>query len=189
MRRVLHATAVAAAALILTFGVSSPASAHGGDETTEGYLLVQQALGHLAHDTSAEGIELAMEKVGDALETEDQDGVDVPELEDAMAALESGSPAFGRTLLQDSIKVALADLPRATGNQTGTTTVVPELEGRSGFGAQDWLFLFASIVAAVAGLWLAFLFRPHHSITVLSSLLGTPTDGDRSRARTERDGS
>ena len=57
---------------------AAPARADEPGETTVGYLLVQQALGHLAHDTSSEGIEIAMEKTDDALGTNDQEGVDVP---------------------------------------------------------------------------------------------------------------
>lgn len=174
MRPGLRFTITAAATLFALFTVTAPASAHGDDETTEGYLLVQQALGHLAHDASSVGIDLAMEKVQDALDTEDQEGVSVPELEQGMAALEAGDVPQARALLEGSIKTALAALPPATGNQTGTTTIVPELAGRSGFGGQDWLFLLASIVSIVAGVWLAFLFRPHDSIGVLRSLLGPP---------------
>lgn len=178
-----------AAALLMLVVPSSPASAHGDDETTEGYLLVQQALGHLAHDTSAEGIALAMEKVQDALETKDQEGVSVAELQQGMAALEAGDAVHARTLLQDSIKVALAEQPRATGNETGTRLIIPELEGRSGFGGQEWLFLLVSVVAVVAGISLAYLFRPHDSIGVLRSLLGTPPpEADGSATRPDQKG-
>ena len=55
--------------VIGSFAVAETAWAHGEGEPEEGYLLVQQALGHLAHDTSAKGIDLAMEKVQDALDT------------------------------------------------------------------------------------------------------------------------
>ena len=173
-------TAGALTALFVLCGSSSPAAAHGDDETNKGYLLVQQALGHLAHDTSAEGIDLAMEKVGDAMETDDQDGVDVSELEQGMAALQAGDPSGARTLLQDSIQDALAGLPRATGTQTGTTVVLPELEGRSASGGDDVLLLLASIAVAGAGAWLAFVYRPHDSIGVLRALLGSSTAGPTS---------
>jgi len=66
--------------VVLAFAmIAAPAAAHGDGETEEGYRLVQQALGHLAHDASAAGIDLAMEKVDDALATRDQEGVSVPE--------------------------------------------------------------------------------------------------------------
>ncbi len=129
--------------------LAPPALAHGGDETQEGYLLVQQALGHLAHDTTHTGIDLAMEKVDDALAAKDQDGVAVAEVKQAKAALEAMRVEQARTLLQDSIKVALRELPAATGNETGTTAVVPELPGRDGLTGLDWLLL-----GARSSLWL-----------------------------------
>lgn len=61
VRRLAHLLVVV---VILLLGVSAaamPASAHGGDESKEGYLLVQQALGHLAHDGGHVGMDAAME--------------------------------------------------------------------------------------------------------------------------------
>lgn len=148
-----------------------PASADEPGETDVGYLLVQQALGHLAHDTSAEGLEVAMEKVSDALETDDQEGVNVPTLEQAMAALEAEDVEGARRLLQDSIAAALHNRPPATGMDSGTTSVRPELEGRSGLAGEDWGFLAAALVALLLGTWLSVRFRPHDSIRVLRTQL------------------
>ncbi len=80
---------------------TATAQAHGDDESQEGYVLVQQALAHLAHNAGDEGINLAMEKVDDALMTEDQEGVNVAEVEQGMQALEAGQVDEARTLLQD----------------------------------------------------------------------------------------
>lgn len=157
--------------------LASPALAHGGAETQEGYLLVQQALGHLAHDTSQDGVGLAMEKVDDALAAKDHDGVNVAEVTRAKAALEAMQVTQARTLLQDSIKAALAELPPAAGNQTGTTVVVPELPGRGNLTGLDVAFLVGSVVLVAAGLWLAYLFRPQDSVAVLRSRLGGPSAG------------
>lgn len=129
---VARLTAIVAVILCGWLATAAPASAHGGGETEEGYLLVQQALGHLAHDSSMGGIDVAMEKVQDALDTEDQEGVDVAELEQGMAALEAGNVTEARSLLQSSIKQALDALPPATGNQTGTTTITPALPAGQG---------------------------------------------------------
>lgn len=163
---------VAAVGLFGLLYVAPPASAHGEGETQEGYLLVQQALGHLAHDTSHTGIELALEKVDDALATKDQDGVAVAEVEKARLALEAGHPVQARVLLQDSIKEALRMLPPATGNGTGTTVVAPALPGRTALSGQDWGFLVVSVALLVVGLALAFRFRPHDSVRQLRRLLG-----------------
>ena len=184
IRGLAHGARIVAAAflgLTLAAGfVASPALAHGGDETQEGYLLVQQALGHLAHDTSHEGMDLAMEKVDDALAAEDHDGVSISELTQGKAALEAGDAVQARTLLQDSIKEALSELPPATGNGTGTTIVSPELPGRHGLTGQDWLFLVASAVLVGAGAALAYRFRPHDSVAALRRRLGLPGSHDAS---------
>lgn len=163
--------AVAAMGLLVTFASAPAAWGHEEGETTEGYLLVQQALGHLAHDTSMSGIDLAMEKVGDALETEDQEGVDVAELEQGMAVLETGDIGQARILLQDSIEQATAALPQATGMQTGTHEVALELPGRPELRAQDWVLLAASALTLVLGAWLVFLFRPPDTVRALRTRL------------------
>ena len=143
------------------------AAAHGGDESQEGYLLVQQALGHLAHDTTHTGIDLAMEKVDDALAAEDRDGVSIPEVTQAKAALEAEQVEQARSLLQESIKVALSELPPATGNETGTTLITPELPGRNDLTGSDWLLLVGSLALVAAGLTLSFVFRPQDSVRAL----------------------
>ena len=152
-----------------------PASADEPGETDVGYLLVQQALGHLAHDTSAEGRELAMEKVTDALETNNQAGVDVPTLEKAMTALKADHVEEARSLLQDSIAEALHNRPSATGMDSGTTIVRPALEGRSGLATEDWGFLATALVALLLGAWLSLRFRPHDSIGALRARLADGT--------------
>lgn len=180
-RRVVSVTVVLVASIL-----AAPSAA--GDEPGEtdvGYLLVQQALGHLAHDSSAEGIEVAMEKAGDALETDNQEGVDVPTLERGMAALEAEDVEGSRRLLQSSITEAMHNRPPATGMQSGTTIVRPELPGRSGVAAEDWAFLAAGVIAALLGAWLTFRFRPHDSIRGLRTRLAG-SDGSTSQGKGSR---
>lgn len=174
MQPILARVAAVAMAVLLAWSIGvAPASAHGEGETEIGYLLVQQALGHLAHDTSAEGIGLAMEKVQDALDTKDQRGIDVAEVRHGMDALKAGDVTEARTALEHSIRRALAELPPATGNETGTTVVVSELPGRSGLHGQDWLLLIASLAVGLLGGWLVFRFRPTESVHDLRSRLAT----------------
>ena len=173
-RRLRAAIAVASIGLLSLFAVVSPVSADGGDETDEGYLLVQQALGHLAHDASSGGVALAMEKVEDALATTDQEGVAVGDVERAAQALDAGRVGRARALLQGSITQALGELGPATGEQTGTTLVTPSLPGREALTGRDWGFLTASVVVFLAGLWLAVLFRPRDTIGELRQRLGVP---------------
>lgn len=169
IRRGSRSAAIALFVVVLI--APGPAWAHGEGETTEGYLLVQQALGHLAHDAGPDGIDLAMEKVKDALDTTDHAGVDVAEVQRAMSALEAGDGRQARDLLEDSIKQALHELPPATGNQTGTRLVVPELSGRPDMRTQDWAFLTVSILLLAIGVWLAYVFRPVDSLRSLRERL------------------
>jgi len=149
------------------------AQAHGDDESQEGYVLVQQALAHLAHNAGDEGIHLAMEKVDDALLAEDQEGVDVAEVEQGMQALEAGQVDRARTRLQDSIAEAIAGRPLATGYETGTGVVPVELPGRGPLTGGDWLVLVLSVGVAGLGVWLSVRFRPYESVSALRLLLGT----------------
>lgn len=151
---------------------ASTAWADGDGETTEGYLLVQQALGHLANDTTDYGIALAMEKIDDALNTADQEGVDVAELEQARAALEAGQVQEGRDLLQQSISAAISQLARPTGEDTGTTVVLNPLPGRGSLNGGDWGFLLVSVVLLVLGVGLAWRFRPEDNVRELRRRLG-----------------
>jgi hypothetical protein len=163
-------------ALALSVGWIAPASAHGGDESMEGYLLVQQALGHLAHDKTDAGVDLAMEKIDDALAAEDQDGVDVAELEAAQAALEAGEVVQAQQQLQESIAEALSALEPAVGEETGTTIVLDPLPGRGSLTAFDWALLVLSFVTLAAGLGLAWIFRPKDTVHDLHERLADPAD-------------
>jgi hypothetical protein len=162
---------------VLTLGgalFASPAWAHGEGESEEGYVLVQQALGHLAHDTTIDGIMLAMEKIDDALGTEDQEGVDVAELQQARAALEAGQTEQGRALLQHSISEAVSELEPATGDETGTAVVLLALPGRGSLTGADWGVLAASVALVLLGGGLAWHFGPADSVGQLRRLLGNP---------------
>lgn len=161
--------------------VAWPATAQAhGDEEQEGYVLIQQALAHLAHDSGPEGVEMALEKTHDALETEDHEGMDVTRAEEAVQALEAGRIDEARTRLEASIAEALRDRPLATGLETGTATVPAELPGRGSLRGGDWVVLALSMTAMGLGAWLAARFRPHESVGALQLLLGSaPTDADR----------
>jgi hypothetical protein len=169
-----HGVLVAALGLLFVFAVAVPAGAHGDGETEEGYLLVQQALAHLAHDTGHEGMDLAMEKVDDALATKDQEGVAVAEVEQAKRALKADHVERARVLLQGSITEALDNLAPAVGEETGTTVVVPALPGRSDLTGRDWTFLGSSLICLLAGALLAYRFRPADTVDELRRRLQPP---------------
>jgi hypothetical protein len=121
-----------------------------------------------------------MEKLSDALETDDQEGVDVAEVREGMDALDAGDVGAARMLLEHSIAAALAGQPLATGYETGTGLIPSELPGRGALGLGDWLLLGLSVAVAGAGVWLSVRFRPHDSVSALRLLLGTrPDTGDQ----------
>jgi len=155
---------------------ASPAWADEPGETEVGYLLVQQALGHLAHDKTSTGIELSMEKIGDALKTKDSAGVNIAEVQQAKAALEAGQVVQGQALLQRSITEALSKLAPATGEETGTKIVRDPLPGRGALGGTGLAFLAASLLFLLLGGGLAYRFKPADTVGQLRERLGTPTD-------------
>lgn len=154
---------------------ASPAWADEPGETEVGYLLVQQALGHLAHDKTKSGVEFSMEKIADVLKTKDNAGVNIAEVQQANAALEAGQVVQGQALLQRSITEAMSKLAPAVGEETGTKVVADPLPGRGALGGTGLLFLAASLLLLLLGGGLAYRFKPMNSVGQLRERLGTPT--------------
>jgi len=185
----------AAACVLALLGgaiIAQPASANGGDANTEGYVLIQQALGHLFHDTGPVGTDEALMKVSELLNAEDQHGVAVDEVRQAKTALEAGKIVEARTLLQGSIAEAVAALKPATGDETGTTIVLGPLPPRGPLTGWDWAFLLLSALAALLGAVLAVLFRPRDSLRELRHTLSlhraaSPSPSERHRRGRARD--
>lgn len=163
--------------LAVAFGSSlsmTPVWAHGAGESKVAYMLVQQALGHLAHQVGKEGVMPAIEKIDDALRATDQMGVNVAELKQAKMELMAGNVAQGRALLQHSIIEALSQLPPPTGEQTGTKTVLDPLPGRGNLTRTDFAFLIVSILMIFLGVGLSWRFRPTENIHELRQKLNPP---------------
>ncbi len=181
--RWILATVVLAVAVVLP---AAPAAADGEGETTVAYVLIQQALGHLAHGGGHVAMDEAMEKVGDALETDDNASVDLTLVKQAKAALEAEDIGQARTLLEQSIQTAISDLPPAIGQESGTRLVVLPLRGRGGLTGQDWAFGAGSLVLLLVGAALAFRFRPHDTVRQLRISLAR--DAGRVHAETGEQG-
>lgn len=184
----LVASLVAVVGLLAVLAPTQTAFARDDEhETEQGYLLVQQALSHLAHDTSPTGIDLALEKVDDALATQSQKGVDVAEVQRGMRALEATHVDQARELLQSSIGEALSRQPAATGYETGTTVVDSALPGRAGLTGQDLGLLIGSAATVLLGLVLAYRFRPRDSVRKLrGQLVGAEAAAAAADAGTSR---
>jgi hypothetical protein len=158
------AAAIAATAALTMF--ADPAWAHG-QSSTEGYVMVQQAISYLVNEPGTKGTSEALVRVDNALAAEDHDGVDLPTLVEAKAKLKAGDADAARPLLQDSIRAAIADLKPATGEETGTTTVIPPLQGSGSLSARDWVLLMLSALVALAGAGLTYLLRPKKDLPAL----------------------
>ena len=169
---------VLVAGVVVVGGLTSatPAWAHAGSGETEvGYILVQQALGHLAHDKTSNGMDSAMEKIGDVMATKDQAGVNIAEVQQAKAAMEAGKAVEAQALLQHSITEAVSKLMPAVGEETGTKVVSDPLAGRGALGGAGWAFLAVSLFFVLLGGGLAYRFRPADTVGQLRERLGTPT--------------
>mgnify|MGYP001792110637 CR=1 FL=1 len=163
-------TALMASILVVLGGVASatPAFAHaGGGETKEGYVLVQQALGRLAHDPNMTGVDAAQEKIHDTLDTTDQVGVNIAQVKEAKTALDAGNVQAGQVLLQKSITEAVSAIMPATGEETGTTVVPSEIPGRGSLDGLQWAFLGISVLLLLAGSVVAQKFRPADNLAAL----------------------
>lgn len=151
-------------AILSSAVLAQPASADEGDASTEGYVIVQQALSYLVNDTGPDAAAQALMKVDEALAAEDQEGVDVDQVRQAKSALEAGQFDEGRTLLQGSIAAALSVLGPATAEETGTSVVLGPLQPRAVLTGWDIGFLILSLVMAFTGIALAILFRPRQTL-------------------------
>lgn len=163
--------------LVVMAGLTSaaPAWADEPGETDVGYILVQQALGHLAHNKTSTGMDFAIEKIGDVLATKDQAGINIAEVQQAKAALEAGQATQAQALLQHSITEAVSKLAPATGEETGTKVVPDPIPGRGALGGTGLLFLAASVLLLFVGGGLAYRFKPTDTVGQLRERLGTPT--------------
>lgn len=168
--------------LLATTVSAGPAWAHGtAGGAEEGYVFVQQALGHLVHDRGPTGVADAEAKVQETLSATDHEGVDLALVRQAQAALTAGRITVAQQSLQQSIAAAISQLKPATGEQTGTTVVGEPLRGRGSLTAIDWTFGSASLLLLVAGVGLALRFRPALNLAQLRSQLTTaPATGTAS---------
>lgn len=156
---------------VLLVGIS-PALAHGDGESDKAGDLVRQAIAHIVHDSN--DTMSALEKIDDAMNAADKEGVDMDLVAQAADALERGDPHEARTLLERSIgaRPHLSSdevlpigqtRPLATGAETGIDVVTDPLAPHRGLTGGDWVSLSGLIALGALGVYLALRFRPHHS--------------------------
>ncbi|MEU8617443.1 hypothetical protein [Streptomyces sp. NPDC048623] len=164
---------VMALVLALTAVFSGPARADE-EESRESAELVAQAIALIANDA---GEERVAERIEDALDAPDKEGVDLVLVRRALDAVEApgedeAALRRARVLLWDSLGGKLPSAPEggrlATGTETGTSRVLDGFRPARGISGTQDAVLFALAVCAVAvGLWLSVRLRPPHRIREL----------------------
>lgn len=155
--RVLVVGLVTAALLTLT---TAPAFAHGAGESTDARVLVLEALSYMANQPT--GFEdMAAEKIRDANDATEVEGVNMAMVRDAMIQMAAGNVSQSRTDLQTSMQ-PMGE--RATGTETGTTLMEDPLEPNTTWTTGQWLLAIGSLSIVLLGVVLAYLWRPEKTV-------------------------
>lgn len=167
---VLRRAAAGMVTALLVFLTAAPASAHGGGEAAvPARTLVLTALTYLANQPPGY-MDVAMDKVGDALESEDADGVDLAQVKAAQKALAGDDMMSARALLQASLRPVMGPV---TGADTGTTTVLEPLPGATHWTAADAVVAALAAGGILVGTALAWWWRPPMNLRALRRRVGT----------------
>ena len=168
-------------AAVLVIALATPAWAHTGEESTKATVLVGQAIALIVNtpkDTMA--IE---DKITDALNSKDTEGVNLQLVTEARDTLDGGSlhrvrallevsigakphmsgldiPAIGQTGVPPTGAEAEAAVRLATGEDTGTNVAVDPLVAQRRFDAGTWIVLAVLAAVAATGIVLSLRFRP-----------------------------
>ncbi|WP_030587787.1 hypothetical protein [Streptomyces anulatus] len=143
-------------------------------ESEEAPVLVEQAIALIANDA---GEERVAERIQDALEAPDKEGVDLSLVGKALDVVErpgqdEANLREARELLLKSLDGKLPSAPApgrfATATETGTSVVLDEFRPARGIAdAGDATLLALALAVIVLGLWLSVRLRPPHSIREL----------------------
>lgn len=166
---------VLVASLLGVLAWAGPAAAHEGEAASAAIDDVRQAIAVIVNKpTDMDTIE---DKIGDALESEDKEGVNVALVQQAKDTLESNDMMKVRDLLQTAIGARpdlsgtdvrpILHVPLVTGEETGTTVVTDALPGRAGVTGTDITLLVLAGGLALAGLVLSVRWRPADSVGAL----------------------
>lgn len=179
---------IAAALVAIAVVTVAPAAAHEGEKSEEAGVLVRQAIA-LIVNTPKDGMAIE-DKITDAIESEDVEGVNVDLVEQASVAFEDGDLHRARALLEASIGARPhlsgfdvmpvgrthgpmeSDDPQmamrmATGEESGTDVVIDPLDPPHRFDAGTWAALAAAVGLGAVGVALAVRFRPPVSLRSL----------------------
>ena len=182
--------AAAFAASLLSLAVPAVAYAHGDEEEVPARDSVLQAIAYVVN--TPDDMDMITDKLNDAKDSPDKQGVDIAYVDQAMQALDTGDMPQVRLLLEESIG-ARADLSGtdvrhvlqvppgtstvdlATGEQTGTQIVTDELSGRGSWTGTDSALIGIAVAVTAAGALLSWRFRPTHSVHALRHQAAHPS--------------
>lgn len=167
--------------LVAVLALATPASAHGGDESSEADVLVRQAIA-LIVNTPNDTMTIE-DKIADALRDKDSTTVDLKLVAKAKAELAKGDIHRTRAYLEASIgarphtdvghlhPIRITDSPlakrevqaaldRATGAESGTNVAIEGLPADRTHDSGTWLGLVAMIAIVIIGATLSIRYRP-----------------------------
>lgn len=149
---------------------AAPATADEPGESTIAHHLVREALALIVNTPG--NMEAVREKVGDALEVEDQEGVDIALVRQADDALAAGDMHKARALLERSIgarpHVGASDVApigevsehrMAVGSEPGDAPILDPLD-TSDIQGGDTAAIATGAIVALAGILLGWRWRP-----------------------------
>ena len=164
--RAVLVTAVLGAMVLVGAG---PAAADEPGESTVASELVRQAIALIVNTDDMEAVR---EKVGDALEVENREGVDIALVRQADEALAAGDMHEGRTLLEESIGARphlgssdvaaireVSEDETARGAEAGEAPILDPLD-TGGLDGGDVAAIAAGAALMLAGALLAWRWRP-----------------------------
>ena len=168
--RAVSLVAVLAAAILLG---AAPAGADEPGESTVASELVRQAIALIVN--TPDNVDAAREKVGDALEVDNREGVDIALVRQADEALAAGDLHQARILLEQSIGArshlgatdvepigeVSPDAP-TVGAEAGVAPILDPLD-TSDVDGGDAAAIGVGIAVALAGVLLAWRWRPIHA--------------------------
>ena len=168
-----HFFAVLVGALTLVLSIAQPAAAHEGDEGTESFLFVRQAIALIVNTPDAH--EAIADKINDAIEAPDTHGVDVGLVEEAQVALEAEDIHGTRSLLEQSIGAqphlgSVDPVPAGEHVDDAAAESVVEpfldpLDTSRDLDVGTWMVMAGALILVAAGTVIAVKLRPVQETT------------------------
>jgi hypothetical protein len=172
--RAIRAGLTLATTAALLIGASPRVSAHGGGDTSNKSAdYVRQSIAYLVNMQSDAGMDMAEDKMHDAMNAPDHTGVDMDDIARAHDAYHAGSMDVCIAYLEASIgvqpqssdikaaAVAMDNMP-AMGAEPGNVLIPQPLDGARDLSGASLAALVVSIVSIVAGALLALRTRRRH---------------------------